>query len=78
MRVTIDPPDWYRRPVLRWLARMFRLSRRWEASGRDAIDLRFDLRRLSDVLHFVVTFDRDHTWTITWCDDDVHVVEVES
>lgn len=78
MRVVIDPPRWWRWSGLRWLARLVRLSRRWEARGRDAFDLRRDLRRLSDEQHFVVTFDRDHAWTFTWCDDDVHIVEVES
>jgi hypothetical protein len=74
MRVQVDAPRCVRFRLVAWACRRLGLSRRWEASGRDAEQLLKSLVMLGWRRGFIVKVDDNDALTLRFADQLPHVV----
>jgi hypothetical protein len=70
MRIQVDAPRYARMRPLAWACRLLGISRKWEASGRNVVELLVDLTRLGASRQFVVM----PGMVVQFSDDKPHVV----
>jgi hypothetical protein len=70
MRIQVDAPWCTRFRIIAWACRAFGIARKWEASGRNVVELLVDLTRLGASRQFVVL----PGMVVQFSDDKPHVV----